>query len=49
MIGATVGMAAMAVLFVVFGMFALGDGEGCDGHCGGCSRSCEFDKSGREA
>ena len=36
MIAATVGMAVMALLFVVFGVFALGDRGGCDGHCAGC-------------
>ena len=47
MIGATVAMAAMAGLFVVFGVFALGDTEGgCDGACGTCSDDCEIDFDG---
>ena len=49
MIGATVAMAGMALLFVVFGVFALG-GSDCDGHCAGCTgANCEFDKSGSES
>ena len=31
MIGATLAMAALAVLFVVFGAFRLADGRGCHG------------------
>jgi len=41
MITASVAMVVMAGLFVVFGVFALADGRGCDGHCGGCSNECE--------
>jgi hypothetical protein len=47
MIGATVAMAAMAGLFVIFGMFALADTDrGCDGACGTCSMDCEIDLEG---
>ncbi len=35
MIAATVAMAAMAVLFVVFGVLEVGDKD-CDGTCPGC-------------
>lgn len=45
MIEATVAMAAMAGLFVVFGALRLADrseaGGGCGGGCAGCSDSCE--------
>ena len=38
MIAATVGMAFTALLFVVFGAFALADGRGgCHGDCGSCA------------
>lgn len=47
MIGATVAMVAMAGLFVVFGVFALGDTDGaCDGTCGTCTMDCEIDLEG---
>ncbi len=47
MIGATVAMAAMALLFVVFGWFALADTDrGCDGGCGTCAADCEYDLEG---
>ena len=47
MIGATVAMAAMAGLFVVFGVFALADTEkDCDGACGTCTMDCEIDLEG---
>lgn len=35
MIAAMVAIAAMAVLFVIFGMLGVGDKE-CDGSCPGC-------------
>ncbi len=35
MIAAAVAMAAMALLFVVFGVLGVGDKE-CDGACAGC-------------
>ena len=41
MIAATVAMAGMALLFVVFGVWALADGRACDGHCSGCGMHCE--------
>lgn len=41
MIGATVVMAAMAGLFVVFGLFRLADRRGCEGSCAGCTHECE--------
>ena len=41
MIGTTMAMAVMAGLFIVFGYFALADGRGCDGNCGGCAFDCE--------
>ena len=42
MITATIAMVAMAGLFVVFGLFALGDTDrGCDGACGTCEIECE--------
>lgn len=47
MIGATVAMAAMAGLFVVFGMLGLADRGTCDGHCGGCADECDNDTEGR--
>jgi electron transport complex protein RnfA len=47
MIGATIAMASMAVLFVVFGVLRLADGRGCEGHCGTCTHDCEFDAEGR--
>lgn len=48
MIAATVAMAATAVLFVVFGWFALADTErGCDGACGTCTLDCEIDLESR--
>ena len=35
---ALTGMLAMALLFVVFGAFALADGkDGCHGDCGACT------------
>jgi len=40
-------MASMAALFVVFGMFALADGKGCDGTCGTCTRECETELEGK--
>ena len=47
MIGASVAMVAMAGLFVVFGLFALGDKEGgCDGGCGTCTLDCESELEG---
>jgi hypothetical protein len=47
MIGATVAMAAMAGLFVVFGVFALADTDrGCDGGCGTCTMDCDLDLEG---
>jgi len=46
MIGATVAMAAMAALFVVFGLFALADGKRCDGACGTCTKDCENELEG---
>ena len=47
MIGATVAMVAMAGLFVVFGVFALGDTDrACDGACGTCTMDCEIDLEG---
>lgn len=47
MIGATIAIAAMAVLFVVFGLFALADTEGgCDGACGTCTDDCDIDLEG---
>jgi hypothetical protein len=46
MIGATVAMAAMAALFLVFGVFALADGKGCDGGCGTCTKDCENELEG---
>jgi hypothetical protein len=41
MIGATVAMAVMAGLFIVFGMLGLADRGSCGGACGGCA--CERD------
>ncbi|MFQ5537190.1 MAG: hypothetical protein ACE5GJ_07025 [Gemmatimonadota bacterium] len=50
MIGATVAMVSMAVLFVCFGYFALGDTRGsCHGNCGSCSADCELDLEGRKS
>jgi len=44
MIGATVGMAAMAGLFLVFGLFGLADQDkGCDGGCGTCTMDCDIE------
>jgi hypothetical protein len=50
MIHATIGMAAMAVLFVVFGLLHNGESRGCgSGHCDSCSNEneCEFGAEGR--
>jgi len=41
MMAAAVGMVAMAGFFIVFGVFALADGRGCDGHCAGCLSDCD--------
>lgn len=47
MIAASVAMASMAALFIVFGLFALADiDRGCDGSCGTCSMDCEIDLEG---
>lgn len=46
MIAATVAMASMAALFVVFGLFALADGKRCDGACGTCTKDCENELEG---
>jgi len=47
MIAASVGMVAMAALFVVFGFFAMGDAKGgCGGACGTCTSECEMDYEG---
>lgn len=46
MIAATVAMVSGALLFVLFGVFALvdGPGRGCSGDCGGCGGdTCELD------
>jgi hypothetical protein len=41
------GMAGMAVLFLWFGVFALGDrSRGCHGDCGTCAADCEYDLEG---
>jgi len=46
-IGATVAMAAMALLFVVFGVLASADKK-CDGHCPGCGGGvCDNEIEGR--
>jgi hypothetical protein len=47
MIGATVAMAAVAAMFVVFGLFALADGKRCDGACGTCTKDCENELEGK--
>lgn len=49
MIGVTVAMAAMAALFVVFGLFALADGRrDCGGNCGSCGvGECDLEQDGR--
>lgn len=50
MIAATLSVFGMAVLFVVFGLFRLadGNGHGCGGgHCDSCSHDCSFDPEGR--
>ncbi len=53
MIAATVAMAAMALLFVVFGVLGSVDKE-CDGNCPGCpaagrerTEACEHQNEGR--
>ncbi len=46
MIDATIAAAAMAVMFVVFGLFALADGKRCDGACGTCTKDCENELEG---
>ena len=49
MIAATVAMAAMAFLFVVFGLVALAlerDGKGISGSCGGCAACTREDGEG---
>ena len=48
MIEATVAMAAMAGLFVAFGLLRVADREGArgcghEGRCGGCSNGCEHE------
>ena len=57
MMAATVGMAGMALLFVVFGLMAPADGRedggGCGGDCGSCgggacAADLELEQHGRE-
>ena len=44
---ALAGIVIMAVLFVIAGVFRL---RSCNGHCAGCTRSCEhFQEGGRHA
>ena len=48
MIAASIGIFAMAALFVCAGLLRLGEGKGCGSdHCGSCSNDCEFDTEGR--
>lgn len=48
MIAATVSMAAMAALFVLFGLLVRqGAGKGCGGACDACAHECEHDFEGR--
>ena len=49
MISASIGVVAMAALFVVFGLFRLADGRrSCGGgDCGSCSQECSLDAEGR--
>ena len=42
----TLVMAAVAVLFVVFAAFGLGDRGACDGGCAGCGRECANRREG---
>lgn len=43
MIGA-LAVLVMAMLFVVFGLFRLGDGKGCGSdHCDSCSHDCDLE------
>jgi len=46
MITTTIAMAAMAVLFVLYGLLGNAE-EGCGGQCGGCIGACENDTEGR--
>jgi len=48
MIQAALSMAAMAVLFVIFGALRIGAGKGCGGSCGSCEHDCEIDLEGRQ-
>ena len=44
MMAASVAVFGMAALFVVFGLFRLGDTGGCGGgHCDTCSHDCELE------
>ena len=48
MIAASVGIVAMAALFVAAGLLHLGVGRGCGCEgCDSCANDCEFDKEGR--
>ncbi len=52
MIGASIGIVAVAALFVAAGLLRVrtghGSGLGCrGGQCDSCPNDCEFDKEGR--
>jgi len=47
MIETTLAMAALAALFVLFGLLHLGDRKGCGGSCDTCAHDCEHDLEGR--
>jgi hypothetical protein len=46
MIAITIGIVAMAALFVAAGLLQIRVGCG-HGHCDSCSNDCEIDKEGR--
>jgi hypothetical protein len=48
MITASLGILAMAALFVCAGLIRLGEGQECgSGHCGSCSNDCALNTEGR--
>jgi hypothetical protein len=46
MIEVTVSVAAMASLFVLFGLLGLSFKQGCGGDCGSCAHECELETEG---